>query len=404
MAATQIDWPAWLRRGPNRDGAATSRLHDDRLAAWLGIALGVTFTICFLTGLYSHWGQSRDPWIAFPARPAGLYRITQGLHVITGFASIPILMGKLWVVVPRFFEPPPLRSIGRAIERLALFPLVAGGVFMVVSGVNNIAAWYPWEFFFTTVHYWVAWITIGALFVHVGAKFFVARDVVRERRLTDDSDGDHDDRDEGESATSGGSLSRRGFLGAVGTTSAILGVSVGAQTVAPFEPLGLLSPRNLDDPESPQRFPVNSSAAGRGVVDAARSLDYRLAVTGNVSRELRFDVDELRSMPQHDAELPIACVEGWSKSARWTGIRLRDLLAQAGANGDIECRVVSLQEGGLYRTSYLGHHHTGDRDTLLAMRINGEELHIDHGFPVRLIAPNRPGVWQTKWVTEVQVL
>jgi DMSO/TMAO reductase YedYZ molybdopterin-dependent catalytic subunit len=40
---------------------------------------------------------------------------------------------------------------------------------------------------------------------------------------------------------------------------------------------------------------------------------------------------------------------------------------------------------------------------LLALLVNGEELHIDHGFPVRLMAPNRPGVNQTKWLERVVV-
>jgi hypothetical protein len=393
--ASPIEWPRWVRRGPNREGAATSPLHDERVAAWLGIALGLTFTVCFLTGLYSHWAQSGDPWIPFPSRPAGLYRVTQGLHVIAGFMSVPVLMAKLWVVVPRFFEAPRFRSIGRAIERISLFPLVGGGVFMVVSGVNNVAAWYPWSFFFTTVHHWVSWITMGALVTHVGAKWVVVRETVSARGGT-----------ERRSAVqpAGASLSRRGFLGTVGATSAVLGVAVGAQTVPVFEPFGLLAPRDLDDPRSPQGFPVNSSARRRGVVELARSPDYRLRVIGDVEEELDLTLADVRALPMHEAELPIACVEGWSKSARWTGVRVRDLLDLAGAGRGAEARIVSLQRGGLYRSSYLNRNHAADRDTLLALAINGEELHLDHGYPVRLIAPNRPGVWQTKWVTEVRVL
>ncbi len=42
-------------------------------------------------------------------------------------------------------------------------------------------------------------------------------------------------------------------------------------------------------------------------------------------------------------------------------------------------------------------------DTLLALRLNGEQLALDHGYPARLIAPNRPGVLQTKWVTLIEV-
>ena len=45
-----------------------------------------------------------------------------------------------------------------------------------------------------------------------------------------------------------------------------------------------------------------------------------------------------------------------------------------------------------------------DDDTLLALAVNGETLALDHGYPLRLIAPNRPGVNQTKWVTRLVVL
>ena len=61
------------------------------------------------------------------------------------------------------------------------------------------------------------------------------------------------------------------------------------------------------------------------------------------------------------------------------------------------------QEDGQYRASTLNRWHARDPDTLLAYEVNGEPLHIDHGFPVRLIGPNRPGVMQTKWVRRLVV-
>jgi DMSO/TMAO reductase YedYZ molybdopterin-dependent catalytic subunit len=48
--------------------------------------------------------------------------------------------------------------------------------------------------------------------------------------------------------------------------------------------------------------------------------------------------------------------------------------------------------------------HADDPDTLLALELNGETLDLDHGYPVRLIAPDRPGVLQTKWISKVVVL
>jgi DMSO/TMAO reductase YedYZ molybdopterin-dependent catalytic subunit len=40
---------------------------------------------------------------------------------------------------------------------------------------------------------------------------------------------------------------------------------------------------------------------------------------------------------------------------------------------------------------------------LVALRLNGAVLHLDHGYPCRLIAPNRPGVLQTKWLAALTV-
>jgi DMSO/TMAO reductase YedYZ molybdopterin-dependent catalytic subunit len=115
-------------------------------------------------------------------------------------------------------------------------------------------------------------------------------------------------------------------------------------------------------------------------------------------------LDDLAAMPQHTVTLPIACVEGWSKSAQWTGVRVQDLLERAGARPDAAVRVVSLERRGTYRVMEMGSGYTRDPLTLLALRLNGQVLSLDHGFPARIIAPNRPGVLQTKWVTRMEVL
>ena len=160
---------------PTTPSVFSSPLHDERNAAILGIALGVAFTTCFVTGVLSHLIQEPPSWFTWPSRPVGLYRVTQGLHVITGLASIPLLLAKLWVVFPKLFAWPPFTSVAHAIERLALIPLIAGGLFELFTGLANINLWYPWPFNFRTAHYLVAWITIGALIVHVGAKWATTR-------------------------------------------------------------------------------------------------------------------------------------------------------------------------------------------------------------------------------------
>jgi hypothetical protein len=374
-----------LRIGPFREGAFRSYLHDERVAAILGIALGVAFGLCFLTGVLSHLIQSPPAWFEWPARPAGLYRVTQGIHVATGIASVPLLLAKLWTVYPRLWRWPPVESTMHAVERISLVPLVAGSIFLLFTGMSDIALWYPWRFFFPIGHYWAAWITIGALVIHIGAKATVARHALKARNAEARAEG----------------LTRRGFLGVVFGTAGLLTVVTIGQTLRPLNRLALLAPRRPDI--GPQGFPVNKTAAGAGVEVAARDPGYRLEVSGHVRRPLSLTLDDLRALPLREAELPIACVEGWSASVMWRGVPVRDLLAMADAPPEATVRVESLQEAGLYRVSELNPLHASDPDTLLALDVGDQPLHIDHGFPLRLIGPNRPGVMQTKWVSRLVV-
>ena len=149
---------------------------------------------------------------------------------------------------------------------------------------------------------------------------------------------------------------------------------------------------------------MNKTAAKAGVTQAAQNPNFLLMVEGAVTTPLALSLADLRAMPQHQATLPIACVDGWSAVATWRGIPVRDLLQAAGAREGASASVVSLQPAGsAYRGSELNPAQAADPDTLLALELNGEPLDIDHGFPVRLIGPNRPGVQQTKWVCRVVV-
>ena len=383
-----------------RTGAGADPRRDERTASILGIALGVSFTICFLTGIYSHLAQHPPSWFTLPASPAGLYRVTQGLHVATGIATIPLLLAKLWAVFPHLLQLPPVRSVPHLLERLSLLPLVGGAVFQLFSGTANIFLWYPLPFFFPAAHHWVAWIVMGAMAVHLGAKIPVVRRALSStwagpadhdapRLLDEPFDGDPD-----------AGRDRRRFLVLVGSSAALLTAVTVGQTVRPLQRLALLAPRRPD--VGPQGFPVNKTATEAGVGPEDRAA-YRLVVTGAVATELELTLDDLRAMPQHEATLPIACVEGWSASKRWRGVRLADLLALAGAATGAAVTVRSMEGEGLYAQSDVNGTQATAPDTLLALQVEGEDLHPDHGAPARLIAPNRPGVMQTKWVDRVEV-
>ncbi|HST66482.1 MAG TPA: molybdopterin-dependent oxidoreductase [Mycobacteriales bacterium] len=371
--------PDSLRQGPLRADAWPSPLHDREVTARLGRWLGIAFAVCFVTGLISHYLQHPPSWLtSVPSRPVWGYRVSQGIHVATGIASVPLLLAKLWAVSPRLWSWPPVRSVLHGLERLSILALVAAALFEVASGLLNVVQWYPWSFFFPRVHYYVAYVAIGSIALHVAVKAPVIAQALR--RPVPDGDG------------------RRGFLLAVGAAVATVTVVTVGQTLRPLAPLAVLAPRRPD--VGPQGLPVNRTAAGAGMRPVTAA--YRLAVDG--PRPYALTLAELRALPQHEAELPIACVEGWSANARWRGVRLRDLLDRAGAPAGAAARVTSMERDGLYRESIVDGPHAGDELTLLALEVNGEPLALDHGSPVRLIAPNRPGVLQTKWVGRVEVL
>ncbi len=382
-------------------------MHEQRTAALLGLALGVGFVVCFGTGLVDYLAQHPPSWFHLPARPVNLYRINEGVHVVTGIALIPLVLAKLWVVWPKLFEWPPLRDVAHAVERLSLVPLVGGSLFLLFTGVVNIDYWYtPMQFFFPTAHYWAAWLVIGALVIHVGAKAAVVRTSLSAKAAPA---GDRAELvPEVEVVPAGGrqeraGLSRRGFLGAVGAAAGVLVLTTAGETIQPLRKLALLAPRN--PVVGPQGIPVNQSAVQAGVTRSAVDPAYRLLVSGRCGNPLALSLGELQAMTQRRAGLPITCVEGWSASAQWRGVRLADVLALARAAPNAKVRVESLEtQANLYSSSVVDAELIADPDTLLALELNGAPLDLDHGYPVRLIAPDRPGVLQTKWIQRVIVL
>ncbi|MCH1867502.1 molybdopterin-dependent oxidoreductase [Nocardioides sp. CFH 31398] len=380
----------------------TSRLHSPAVAARIGTWLGITFGVCFLTGLISHWAQVPDPLVAFPTRPTWGYRVTQGLHVITGTATIPLLLVKLWTVYPRLFKPvvawPPRAAVVHGLERLATLVLVAAGVFQLVTGLMNSTQWYPWSFSFRPTHYAVAWLAIGAIVVHVALKLPVIRGAYA--RDVEDDDPEHPPPYDVTTAVERpGALSRRGLLRSTWAAAAVAAVATAGATVPFLRWVSVLGVRTGD---GPQGLPINRSAEAAGVGDDAVGSSWRLTlVRGGDTTELT--LDDLRALPQQTVELPIACVEGWSASATWTGPRMSDVMAAVGTSG-ADVGVYSLQTRGAFSASRLPASFADDPLTLLALEVNGETLSMDHGYPCRVIAPNRPGVLQTKWVTRLETL
>ena len=192
-------------------------------------------------------------------------------------------------------------------------------------------------------------------------------------------------------------LSRRAFLR---TTWLATGAAVVATAGTTVPLLRDVSPLSLRTGRGPQGLPVNKTARAARITKAGDG--WRLAVV-TPRGTTEFSLEELEDLGRATEELPISCVEGWSQSASWQGVRVADLLRIAGGEPGARVRVSSMDRGP-YGASTLPGSHSADPKTLLALRLNGEPLALDHGYPCRLIAPNRPGVLQTKWVTRLEVL
>ena len=366
---------------------ADDPVKSPRTAVVIGRLLGAAFLVCFATGLYSHVLQDPASWVVLPTRPAELYRFTQGAHVISGIAAVPLLLAKLWTVFPSLFTWPPVRSFPHLLERVSIAVLVGASLVEVTIGLLNIVQWYPFPFSFRSTHLALAWIVIGSLAIHVGVKLPVIARVWR-RPVADDPD------------AAGRFISRRAFVGGVSAATASAVLLTAGQSVDALAPINVFAPRRMG--VGPQGLPVNRTAAQAGVTETAVAPDWSLElVTPAGSRA--FTLDELRRMPQADVVLPIACVEGWSQSAAWRGVRLADLLAEAGAEPTGPLVFTSLQARGSFARTEMPPEYARDPLTLIALELNGSTLHVDHGYPARVIAPGRPGVMQTKWLRSIEV-
>ncbi|MFJ9731288.1 molybdopterin-dependent oxidoreductase [Streptomyces sp. NPDC101171] len=402
-------------RLPAAPGFWRSPLRGPWFTSVLGLVLLAGITVLFVTGLVSYASYNPDLspvndttpdkgvlgfyLFAWPAGPVWLYRFTQGVHVTLGVTLVPVLLAKLWSVVPRLFTLPPARSLAHALERLSLLLLVGGGLFEFTTGVLNVQLAYVFPGSFYPLHFYGAWVFFAAFVAHAVLKAPAAVRTVR-RRL-----GGEPESDLAAPRPDPPTVSRRGALWLVGGGSLLLLLTtVGQSLGGPFRRTALLAPHGGPDPGGgPNGFQINKTAAYAGI-DAAETGEeaWRLVVTGRTGT-VRLSRAELLRLPQHSSSLPIACVEGWSTADQWwRGVRLRDLAALVGYDGEVpDVLVESLQRHGAFRRAALRANQVADGRSLLALAVNGEDLSMDHGHPARIIVPAAPGVLNTKWVARL---
>nr|WP_298747214.1 molybdopterin-dependent oxidoreductase [uncultured Serinicoccus sp.] len=134
---------------------------------------------------------------------------------------------------------------------------------------------------------------------------------------------------------------------------------------------------------------------------------WTLRVTGMVDEEIEISYDDLLAEEHVEALVTLTCVSNQVGgdlvgNSRWQGWPVRELLARAGVRPEADMVLSRSVDGWTAGTPIEAL--TDDRDSLLAVAMNGEPLPAEHGYPVRLVVPGLYGyVSATKWVTELKV-
>jgi len=134
---------------------------------------------------------------------------------------------------------------------------------------------------------------------------------------------------------------------------------------------------------------------------------WRLPITGLVDHPLLLSLEDIRNnYPAHDQYITLSCISGdlgstLISTTQWTGARLQDILAEAGVQP--EAKYLRITSGdGFYETVSLELIQSDER-IMFCYAWDGNNLPVDHGFPLRIWIPDRYGMKQPKWITAVEV-
>lgn len=127
---------------------------------------------------------------------------------------------------------------------------------------------------------------------------------------------------------------------------------------------------------------------------------YRLQVDGLVENPRNFTYEEITELPDTSKVVDLNCVEGWSFTAKWTGVKMADLLAETGAMENATTVIFYSADG--YSTS-LDMDYLLKNDIILAYKLNDVTLPPERGFPLQLVAEDKYGYKWAKWIVRIEL-
>lgn len=147
-------------------------------------------------------------------------------------------------------------------------------------------------------------------------------------------------------------------------------------------------------PISEQR---NNAIKGTQYIDRE---SYRLQVDGLVETPRNFTYEEILKLPETSKIVDLNCVEGWSFTAKWTGVKIADLFNETGTLENSTTAIFYSTDG--YSTS-LDLDYLLKNNIILAYRLNDVTMPPDKGFPLQLVAESKYGYKWAKWIVRIEL-
>ncbi|MBL4819385.1 MAG: molybdopterin-dependent oxidoreductase, partial [Gammaproteobacteria bacterium] len=147
---------------------------------------------------------------------------------------------------------------------------------------------------------------------------------------------------------------------------------------------------------------------------------YRLKVTGLVEREMEYTLSDLQAMSQFEIDAGFECggnspaiYHGLIGNAHWSGVRLKDILQASGIKpegeevvffgADVGTETIRDTDVEQNFARSLSVDYAMRNENMLALKMNGEDLPLFHGKPLRLLVPGFYGVANVKWMTQIHI-
>jgi DMSO/TMAO reductase YedYZ molybdopterin-dependent catalytic subunit len=127
---------------------------------------------------------------------------------------------------------------------------------------------------------------------------------------------------------------------------------------------------------------------------------YRLEISGLVDNPQSLTYDQVLASPKYSKVVQLDCVEGWSVTLLWEGVKVADLIDLAGAKPNASTVIFYAYDG---YTTTLPLSYIRNNDILLAYKMNDVMLPANRGFPFQLVAEDKWGYKWIKWVTRIEL-